>query len=559
MIVSVRPGASSPWFERVRRWARRVARSSDVVLPEPGTRPGVRARLATWLRSLDRRARVIGVMIALCLISIWTGLGLVMHAAHHQQWEDASAYVDNVTKLLVADVETNFALCDQSLRALLSNLSNPALMSLPAALRHQAIFNSSFDLPIFGSLIVTDKDGLVRDYAHAQVTHRIDVSDRAYFTVQRDRRDAGIFIDHPVLSRIKAEWMVVVSHRIEKDGRFDGVVAGGLRLEFLKGLILKVHLPPGSSVTLRYEDGSVMLSNAPGATAWDPATVKRIAAATKASVVTRTSDGIERLVREGKVSDLPLYESVGIPVAVVMKPFWQRFMISTVAVVFVSVMMSALGVTLIRELARRGEAEAMLKRLATIDGLTGLRNRRCFDEMLDIEVRRSARNRKPLALLMIDVDYFKAYNDNYGHSAGDAALRAVADILSSEPLRSSDVVARVGGEEFAVVAADTDLAGAARLAERIRCAVRERRVPHVGSRMAIVTVSIGLACLGEGGMADAAANDLAAREAGDWAKALFDEADAALYRAKRSGRDRAEGSRAVIGASARDDGDRLIA
>ena len=548
--------------------APRGAWAPDMVLGAPGTRPGAFARLKAWLHGLDRRARVIGLMIVLCLASIWTGLGLVMHAAHRQLWDDASAYTDNVAKLLVGDLERNFALCDLSLQALLANLSNPALLSLPPTLRHQAMFNSSFDLPIFGSLLVTDKDGVISEHANTPLTRRVDVSDRDYFKVQRDQRDVGVFLDHPFVSRINNEWVVVASRRIDKGGRFDGVVAGGLRLDFLKGLFLKVHLPPGSTLVLRYEDGTVMMSNAPGATAWDPAFVKRIAASEDAHVVRRSSDGIQRLVKERKVSGLPLYQSVSLPVAAIMKPFWHRFLIATIALGFTTVVISTLGISLMRELSRRNVAEAQLQRLATIDGLTGLRNRRCFDDTLEAEIRRGARGGRPLALLMIDVDYFKAYNDNYGHAAGDAALRAVADVLSGEPLRSSDVVARVGGEEFAVLAPDTDLAGAARLAERILCAVRERRVSHIGSRMAIVTVSIGLACvwdntvtgmvMTEPGGTDAA-GDPAGSGASAWAKSLFDEADAALYRAKRGGRDRAEVSQALIGACLPREGDRLIA
>ncbi len=571
MTHSDRPNASPSVLERIQRWtrpapgvaegegrsarARREARARDVVLSGPDARPDVGTRLATWLRTLDRRARLIGAASVLCVVTMWCTLGVVLNASHHQQWDDASAYADNIAKLLAADLETNFALCDQSLQALMSNISNPALMGLPPALRYQAMFNSSFNLPIFGSLVVTDKDGIIREHANAPVTRRIDVADRDYFKVQRDRRDAGIFVDHPFISRITGEWMVVVSRRIDVDGRFDGVVAGGLKLEFLKRLLSKVRLPAGSTLVLRYEDGTVMMSNAPGALAWTPAFIKRVAASEEASLATDPSDGVQRLVMERKVSGLPLYESVSLPVAVLMQPYWRRARLASAVLLLNTIIIFALGVTLLRELSRRNAAEVLLQRLATIDGLTGLRNRRCFDEMLEIEVRRGARGGRPLALLMIDVDHFKAYNDSYGHSAGDAALRAVAAILSGEPLRSSDIVARVGGEEFAVLAADTDLAGGARLAERIRCAVRERRLPHVGSRMGLVTVSIGVACLRDEGAADAAS----AGASTDWAKSLFDEADAALYRAKRGGRDRAEVSPSRIGRLVAEGEDRLTA
>ena len=580
MTVSDRPNSFPSLFDRVRRWvspgsralrARRGAWPSDVTLPALNTRRGAPARLATWLRNRDRMTRVIGMMIILCLIIVWIGLGVVLRAAYHEQWEDASTYADNVAGLLVADLETNFTICDLPLQALLSELSNPALMSLPPVLRHQALFNKSFDLPIFGSLVVTDKDGIIREHAHAPLMHRIDVADRDYFKVQRDHRDVGIFVDHPFISRITGEWMVVVSHRIDKDGQFDGVVAGGLRLEFLKRLFLKVHLPPGSTLVLRYEDGTVLMSDASGATSWDPALVKRFAASEEASVVDGYSDGVRRLVRERKIAGLPLYQSVNLPVAIMMKPFWNRVLMSTGAVLATSLVIFALGVTLLRELSRRNAAEVQLQRLATVDGMTGLRNRRCFDEMLAAEIRRGARNGTPLALLMIDVDDFKAYNDNYGHSAGDAALRVVADILSGEPLRSSDIVARVGGEEFAVLACDTDLAGAARLADRILHAIRERRVPHIVSRRGVITVSIGLACLRHGpavdlGTADGISGDLTANGSSSdgstlegLAKSLFDEADAALYRAKRGGRDRVDVSSSRVGQTGFGDDERLIA
>ena len=514
------------------------------------------------MRTLDRTARVIGGMIVVCLVSIWFVFCLVVHASYREHWDDASSYADNVAKLLAVDIETNFALCDLSLQAILSNLTNPALMNLPEELRHQAMFNSSMNLPIFGSLLVIGKDGIIRADVRDPVVRHLDVSDRDYFKVQRDHRDVGLFVNHPFASRLTGEWMVGVSRRIDKDGVFDGVVLGGLRLDYLKALLLKVHMPADSSLVLRYEDGTVMMSNAPGAIAWSPTFVKQVAEPGRETILRRASDGVQRLVRARKIVGLPLYQSVSLPVAGIMKDFWRRTLAIAAGFLFISATIAVLGVTLMRELSRRNAAEAQLQRLATIDGLTGLRNRRCFDERLEVEIRRGARTGRPLALLMIDVDYFKAYNDSYGHSAGDAALRAVADILSGEPLRSSDIVARVGGEEFAVLAADTNLDGAARLAERIHRAIRERQMPHVGSRMAIVTVSVGLACLGNGDAAGpdrADAGGLPVTWAGARAKSLFDEADAALYRAKRGGRDRTEVSQATIGPSVPDAGDRLIA
>jgi diguanylate cyclase len=156
-----------------------------------------------------------------------------------------------------------------------------------------------------------------------------------------------------------------------------------------------------------------------------------------------------------------------------------------------------------------------VRRLAGSDALTGLPNRRHFEETLDRELARSLRTDQPVSLLMLDIDHFKKVNDTHGHQAGDAVLRAVGRGLS-ETMRTSDVVARYGGEEFAIVMPDAQTEDAVVVADRIRRALTTLDVP--------VTVSIGVATY--------------LRHADD-ASALIEAADQALYESKRSGRDRA--------------------
>jgi diguanylate cyclase (GGDEF)-like protein len=164
-------------------------------------------------------------------------------------------------------------------------------------------------------------------------------------------------------------------------------------------------------------------------------------------------------------------------------------------------------------------------RLATIDALTGIGNRRTFDERLDEALRSSARDAKPLSLLMIDVDHFKRYNDTYGHFAGDETLRRIADAVRIAAERPHDAVMRYGGEEFAVILPDTDTGGAQTVADRVRLEVARKNIPHRTSSVAPhVTVSVGGTTLW-GGLADA--------------RAIIERADAALYMAKEDGRDRA--------------------
>lgn len=177
----------------------------------------------------------------------------------------------------------------------------------------------------------------------------------------------------------------------------------------------------------------------------------------------------------------------------------------------------------------------LLRQMVFLDGLTGVANRRCFDERLDVEWRRAARNASPLALLMLDVDHFKRFNDCYGHQTGDECLRQVAAAIKGSLVRPGDVVARYGGEEFACVLPATDFEGALAVGAGIERAVRGLQIPHAQSDVSdVLTLSIGVSM------------GLPERD-GDPAR-LLALADAQLYRAKHGGRARACG--AVLGAKA---------
>jgi diguanylate cyclase (GGDEF)-like protein/PAS domain S-box-containing protein len=177
----------------------------------------------------------------------------------------------------------------------------------------------------------------------------------------------------------------------------------------------------------------------------------------------------------------------------------------------------------LRDLTDEKMAQLALEKLATRDGLTGLANRRCFDDTLAAEWARALRQRQPISLLMVDVDNFKAYNDANGHLGGDECLKRIATAVASE-MRANDLVARYGGEEFAVILPNQALKGAAIVAERIRRRVEQLRLPNGLAPLRQVTVSIGAATAIAG--PDNCASELVAI------------ADAALYRAKHLGRNR---------------------
>ena len=178
----------------------------------------------------------------------------------------------------------------------------------------------------------------------------------------------------------------------------------------------------------------------------------------------------------------------------------------------------------------------ILHDLSSLDGLTSIPNRRCFDGFIDYEWRRAARKDTPLSLIMIDIDYFKAYNDHYGHQAGDECLKQIGQALRDAVKRPGDLIARYGGEEFTAVLVDTDIKGAMVVAERIHAQIEALHIPHDASLIGeSVTVSMGVA------------TEVSSRDSSF--DALIAMADKALYQAKRGGRNQIKSADHAPGAS----------
>ena len=276
---------------------------------------------------------------------------------------------------------------------------------------------------------------------------------------------------------------------------FLGVVAGSIRFSYFHDLFGRLHLGPDDIITVLRRDGTVIMR-----TPFDldvigknlgivPGVMRALSEPSGSYSGLGALDGVPRLFvwRDGT---RPLVVLVGKPWSSIFS-LW-RTEATRIGAMVMALISFVLGVTLFlaREIGRRAQAEDKLEELATTDALTGLKNRRKFDAAIEAEWRRAARHKTPLALLMIDADHFKSYNDTFGHQAGDQVLVGIAICISDSVRRAGDCAARYGGEEFAVLLPGLSSEDALRVAETIRL-----KVQQWSDDPTVTTVSIGVASL----------------------------------------------------------------
>jgi diguanylate cyclase (GGDEF)-like protein len=360
--------------------------------------------------------------------------------------------------------------------------------------------------------------------------------------------DDALFIGAPAHAPGNGAWVLPLSRRlVKRDGTFGGIVMGTMRIAPLREFAGAVQVGQRSAVTVALESGPLVLARpqndadtgkdmrqSPAFRLW-----RQAKAAPEASLA---NDATLYSVR--RVGHYPMMVALARPTGEVLESWWESAYLSTAGVALLMLIQLWLGIRLYGQIALRDQLEKdrrslqkllvkksrSLRRQALKDALTGIANRRQFDVRLNWELNRAIDEGASLALVMLDVDYFKKYNDRYGHPAGDECLKSVANCVSGGRRRSNDMAARLGGEEFAILLPNTGLRGAIAVAESIRKRVAAHRMKHVPGSSHSVTVSCGVhALVPIEGMTGAE---------------LVEAADRALYLAKTSGRNRvrAEGT-----------------
>jgi diguanylate cyclase (GGDEF)-like protein len=468
-------------------------------------------------------AKLLIVSSVATVIGFSTICASVMLDMRHGEEELARQTLENLASGIDADISRNIELFDLSLRAVASSMVMPEIDQVSKPIRQLILFDHAATAKHFGAIQVFDANGKLTIDASTLDPAPENRSDEEYFQVHRDRPDAGLFISRPMLHH--GAYAIVLSRRItDADGRFRGVVAGSVRFSYFHDLIGRLNLGPGDIITVFRRDGTVIMRtpfdlDVIGKNLGDFPGVKRALSEPSGSysgIATATHTARLYVWRDGT---RPLVVVVGKPWDDILK-LW-RTEATRIGAIMLALIAFVLAVTLFlaREIGRRALAEDKLEELATTDALTGLKNRRKFDTAIDAEWRRAARHKTPLALLMIDADYFKAYNDTFGHQAGDEVLIGIAICITDAVRRAGDCVARYGGEEFAVLLPGLSSLEALSVAETIRL-----KVQQWSGDPPITTVSVGVASL---------TPDITT----DWS-GLVNAADKALYAAKANGRNR---------------------
>ncbi|MCJ2047440.1 sensor domain-containing diguanylate cyclase [Methylobacterium sp. J-078] len=445
--------------------------------------------------------------------------------------ERAKVTASSLVTLMARDIARNVELYDLSLRGIVDGMKEQRVREADPELRHMILFDRAATATNFGLIALLDSAGspILTSRPMAPFT----AQDREYF--QHHLRDPSpdLLIGKPILSRSSGRWGLPLSRRLSHpDGGFAGVVVGVIFLDHFAQLFATAGLQAGDAISLLARDGTVLLRE-PGVgvgtnVAQSPSFLTMRASREGLFDGTAMIGQDQRRFAFAQVGDAPLIVSLSVPLRTIYAAWWRK------AITLGGIVLTLCGATLVltallrRELIQRRKAEEAtarlndeLRQLAITDPLTGLNNRRRFDEVLARDLRRAQRTGHPLALILLDADAFKAFNDRYGHQHGDTALRMIAEALVGAAGRPGATLCRIGGEEFAAILPETTRIEAEAAARRIRVAVAAGTLPHAASPHGVVTVSLGVACLSP--------------NTGS-AQSLVAAADAALYEAKGEGR-----------------------
>lgn len=476
-------------------------------------------------------ARVLFTGTLVAVAAVICVMGAVLWKMREDAWRSAEQASQNLLVTIAGNIDSNMRVYAFALDLGAPAWEDADVKNLTDETRHRLLSNIAEKALYLEDVFVLDKDGHLISESKQFPSRIVDLSDRDYFLVHRDRDSPVHFLSAPHLSRLRGGTpFFAMSRRLNApNGDFAGVIVMSVRLSYFAELFKSLDIGPDSEISVTTQDGKVLMRSptpegnaAIGADVAGTPLFARMRGQDSGSFVA-TVDGVERLYSFARIPAESLILSLSVSVDDILSEWRERALTIGAVMLGVCGALVSLAFMLRRELRRRAAVEADLAFLSITDGLTGLANRRRFDEIIQREWRRTQRTGVSLALLFIDVDRFKVLNDRYGHARGDEVLRVIARVIDESLRRPGDIAARYGGEEFAVILPDTDEEGAVGIAEAIRAGI-EHETGRSGSRVPQATVSIGVKAIGP--------------KANLSVEGLLECADKALYQAKTQGRNR---------------------
>lgn len=499
---------------------------------DPHQAPGALKRLP-----LRKAAVLFIVAVSLCLCGL---LYLQLEQSRRQDLAVAQVASSNLTRAMAQQAEDTIMAADLVLTSLVDWIQDDGYGAAQRPRLQRVFARRVQQLEQLHGLFLFDREGQWVITSFADLPRGNGVADREYFKFHQQNVSTVAHIGPAIRSRENGEWIIPVSRRInDRVGNFQGVLLAGIRMSYFDRFFKSFSLDDSGIMFLALTDGT-LLARRP----FDESLIGTSVAhgeiyqtllpnaTAGTAMLDSVVDGVTRLYGYRQLASYPLVVSAATSRETILQGWSERAFQSSVIVALVILGVGLFGWVFIHQV-RNGErieknlrkAQRALEQIATHDSLTGLANRRLFERSLEIEFARCARQVSPVSLIMLDIDFFKRYNDAYGHVAGDQCLAQVAQVVKTCCQRKSDLAVRYGGEEFAVLLPDTDINGALAIAGQIRRSVIDKHIVHSGSPTGYLTVSLGCYSFIPNG--------------NDSLEMFIRRADAALYEAKNAGRNRA--------------------
>ena len=446
--------------------------------------------------------------------------------------------VTNLARATAQHAEDAIRQVDVLTAALGERVEGDGLQNINVLRIHKLLVQQSKIMPQLHGLFIYGSDGqwIVTD--KEAIPEPANNADRDYFQYHRTHDDRNVRIGEVVRSRSTDDLIIPISRRLNNpDGSFAGVLLGTIKVSYFVDYYGDFKIDDKGALVLAMRSGTILvrrpfIASVVGKSLANSEVFKSYLPNSNVGIaeVKAVIDDTERLYGYRALTTYPLVVEAGLSRESITAP-WRRDLLKTgFVLVFLIAVLAIFGLIVLSQLRQRMVMERELRHahqamrdMALTDSLTGLGNRRRLDSALLDEIRLAKRQRSSLSLIMLDVDYFKRYNDRYGHAAGDDCLSAVGGAIQQAVKRPGDLAVRYGGEEFTVLLPNTDSAGAKQVAQDILEAIRSLNIEHSEHPLGKVTASAGITT------SQPSTEEVSSAT-------LLKSADAHLYSAKQRGR-----------------------